>query len=125
MTSLRRLMFISVLPPPDDYLLMMQRAQHAFALLQRSVAALPRAPRTEGEIEQDALFVWSSIHGLVSAMNSDVFATLDLSSIDRTILIDATLARNGASLANAAEPLAIKRADQLNYAVHDKKFHLE
>ncbi|MEL6278666.1 MAG: TetR/AcrR family transcriptional regulator [Pseudomonadota bacterium] len=95
-----RLMFSSVLPPSKDFPSMVHRARHAFALLKDCIAALPRGPRNEDEIEQDALFVWSTIHGLVGVMNSDVFHTLNLSVSDQTAMIENTLDRVGSSLAS-------------------------
>lgn len=96
-----RLMFSSMLPPVDAYPLMVRRARHAFALLKTSIAALPRGPRAEDDIERDALFVWATLHGLVGAMGWDAFGTLDLRETDRQAVIDATLSRIGASLAHS------------------------
>lgn len=95
-----RLMFSSVLPPAREHPLMMARARHAFSLLRDCIAALPRGPRSEAEIERDALFVWSTIHGLVSVMKADAFETLALSGAPPEALIEATLDRIGTSLAH-------------------------
>ncbi|MEL6977896.1 MAG: TetR/AcrR family transcriptional regulator [Pseudomonadota bacterium] len=94
-----RLMFSSVLPPAAAYPEMMRQAQHAFSLLRARIAALPRGAQSADAIEQDALFVWSTIHGLVSVMNADAFATLELSDAARAQRIDAALDRIGAALA--------------------------
>lgn len=94
-----RLMYASVLPPAEAFPEMMARAQHAFGLLKMAIAELPRGPRSALEIERDALFVWSTIHGLVGIMRSDTVETLKLSTGDAAAMIEATLDRIGSALA--------------------------
>lgn len=95
-----RLMFSSVLPDSADFPTMMRHAQHAFSRLEKCIAALPRGDRSAPEIRDDALFVWSTIHGLVGVMTSDAFETLDLNIPDQAAMIETTLDRIGTSLAN-------------------------
>lgn len=95
-----QLMFSTLLPPIDSHPDMMVEARRAFALLRDSVAALPRGARSAEEIERDALFVWSTIHGLVAVMGSDAYRTLEISQAARGEMIDAALDRIGAALAS-------------------------
>lgn len=95
-----RLMFSGGLPSVATFPEMMRQAEHAFSLLRQAIAALPRGERSVGEIDRDALFVWSTIHGLVSVMEADAPKTLDLETTDPAALISSTLDRIGSSLAN-------------------------
>lgn len=78
-----RLMFGTPLPDPARHPDMMRNARHAFAVLQ---AALGRHPPALGgtpaydDINLDALFVWSAIHGVASMMQTNAVVTLGLSS---------------------------------------------
>ena len=76
-----RLMFNTPLPAPADHPGMMEKARHAFSLLRDAIADLPLQhgdPDAPGAAELDALFVWSTIHGLVSILHSDVLETLEI-----------------------------------------------
>jgi len=95
-----RLMFATPLPDPTAHPEMMRQARHAFALLRDALGRLPPpsggAPRA---VDPDALFVWSTVHGLASLLQSRAFATLDLPGDAADLAADATLARIGAALA--------------------------
>jgi AcrR family transcriptional regulator len=69
-----RLLFGTPLPDPEQHPDMMASAQHAFALLRDCIdrMALPTPP------ELDALFVWSTMHGLASMLQTEAFNTLAL-----------------------------------------------
>jgi AcrR family transcriptional regulator len=69
-----RLLFGTPLPDPEQHPAMMASAQHAFALLRDCIArmALPTPP------ELDALFVWSTMHGFASMLQTEAFNTLAL-----------------------------------------------
>ena len=72
-----QLMFSTRLPPPTEHPAMMASADHAFGLLRGALAR--RAPsRSSTEIDADALFVWSALHGLAGALRSDILPGLDL-----------------------------------------------
>ncbi|MEM9751682.1 MAG: hypothetical protein AAF869_12100, partial [Pseudomonadota bacterium] len=63
-------------------LLMMAKADRCYALLRESVAKLEhvkaaKAPKKQGEL--DALFIWTAIHGLASALQSDTIDVIGLS----------------------------------------------
>ncbi|MCX5479064.1 TetR/AcrR family transcriptional regulator [Kaistia geumhonensis] len=72
-----QLMFSTRLPPPEDHPAMLASADHAFGLLRSALRR--RAPsRSEAEIDADALFVWSSLHGLAGTLKSDIVGGLAL-----------------------------------------------
>lgn len=76
-----RLMFGDLLPDLKKHPDMMRQAKHAFALLSdgvRRVTALAADPRTETDVALDALFVWSSVHGLARILQSRALQTLAL-----------------------------------------------
>ena len=66
-----RLMFGTPLPPPPEHPDMLRDARHAFSILETALSRLPvREPH------HDALFVWSTMHGLASIMNGHAIETL-------------------------------------------------
>ena len=72
-----QLMFSTRLPPPTEHPEMMASADHAFGLLRSALAR--RSPSGSAiEIEADALFVWSALHGLAGTLRSDILAGLEL-----------------------------------------------
>lgn len=72
-----RLMFSTPLPDPHTHPEMMRSARHAFHLLAERVHALhPQSSQTPF----DALFVWSTVHGLASILHSHAFETLGWSA---------------------------------------------
>ena len=84
-------MFGGALPDVAEHGEMMANAQHAFSLTRDLVARLhdrSRGAKARREIELDALFVWSTEHGLASILESDAGATLEIP--------DAVLERVGA-----------------------------
>lgn len=77
-----RLMFGTPLPDPADHPDMMRNARHAFAVLQTVLGRRPVSPgKSAGydEVNLDALFVWSAIHGIASMMQTNAVSTLGLS----------------------------------------------
>lgn len=77
-----RLMFGTPLPDPRRHPEMMRQARHAFSLLREGIASLPEVDGRDGpdqQIDLDALFIWSTIHGLASILQSDALGTLGLS----------------------------------------------
>ena len=64
-----QLMFGTPLPDPAEHPEMMAKAEHAFATLRETIARLPgRAP--EADVDLDALFTWSVVHGLASILQT-------------------------------------------------------
>lgn len=95
-----QLMFSTRLPPPTEHPAMMTSADHAFGLLR---SALRRRAPSKGaaEIDADALFVWSALHGLAGALRSDILAGLDLAPDTITEAGNHMLRRIGAALGPA------------------------
>ena len=78
-----RLMFGDLLPDLKKHPDMMRQAKHAFALLNDCLARLSTkdgAAASETDVALDALFVWSSVHGLARILQSRAVQTLDLPS---------------------------------------------
>ena len=81
-----RLMFNTPLPDPSQHKDMMKRADRCYSLLRESISKLDyiklaRDPKQLNEL--DALFVWTVIHGLASALQSDAIKAMNIS--DETI----------------------------------------
>lgn len=75
-----RLMFGTPLPDATQHPEMMHSARHAFSLLRNCVGRMYGAD-TEAAYQQaelDALFIWSTMHGLASIIPTQVFNTLNL-----------------------------------------------
>jgi AcrR family transcriptional regulator len=78
-----RLMFGTPLPDPAEHPAMMASARHAFALLRDGLARMhAEAGRTppHDAVDQDALFVWGTLHGLASVRHAPALGTLELSA---------------------------------------------
>jgi hypothetical protein len=69
-----QLMFSTPLPSPEAYPEMI--ARRAFGILRDTLAALPH--RRTRRATADALFVWSTMHGLASIMKTNLGAELGL-----------------------------------------------
>ena len=63
-----QLMFATPLPDPDEHPEMMEEARRAFGILREALAALPH--HDDKDITRDALFIWSTMHGLASIMKT-------------------------------------------------------
>jgi AcrR family transcriptional regulator len=99
-----RLMFNTPMPDPDAHPQMMRHAQRAFALLQDRLKDMELRPA--GELHQssaslDAMFVWSTLHGLASILQSDTLRTLQMSDIE----LQQAMSRCFARLSLALTPL--------------------
>jgi AcrR family transcriptional regulator len=96
-----RLMFGTPMPHPERHPQMMAQARQAFELLKARLRDVPVRPATASaptDVDLDALFVWSSIHGLASLLGSDILPTLGFSEHQLHGAIAHCLARIGASL---------------------------
>ncbi len=71
-----RLMFGTPLPDPDQHPEMLKEARHAFALLLDAVAKLGPDPASRPPPELDALYVWATVHGLATILQSSALTTL-------------------------------------------------
>lgn len=96
-----RLMFGGSLPDPESHPEMMRGARDAFEVLRTALARLPEArgesPQRE-VIDSEALFAWSSLHGVVSLLRTDALGTLDLAQGTREAFVMQALQKIGAGL---------------------------
>lgn len=88
-----RLMFNTALPDPSDHPGLLIDAHRAFDMLRdalRHRSPDRKPPPTPQDIDAEALFVWSSLHGIVSIMRSDLASSLRITSTDAaaTIVLD-------------------------------------
>lgn len=102
-----RLMFGTPLPDAAEHPAMMASARHAFALLRagltRMHAEAGRVPPADA-IDQDAMFVWSTLHGLASVRHAPALRTLGLSAVVLAGAEGRALAGIGAALAAGIPP---------------------
>jgi AcrR family transcriptional regulator len=70
-----RLMFATPLPDPKKHPEMMEKAHHAFSLLQDNIAEM----NLPSDADMDALYIWSTMHGLASILNLQMFEDLSVS----------------------------------------------
>lgn len=97
-----RLMFGTPLPDVDEHPEMMAKARHAFSLLRDCISqlhALRSSPASEAPpAALDALFVWSTVHGLASILQSQVLGCLELPEEFLEAAAPHTLSRIGDAL---------------------------
>jgi AcrR family transcriptional regulator len=96
-----RLMFGTPMPQPERHPQMMAQARHAFDLLKtrlRDMPVQPATPSVPPDVDLDALFVWSAIHGLASLLGSDILPTLGFSAHQMHGAVAHCLTRIGAAL---------------------------
>jgi AcrR family transcriptional regulator len=94
-----RLMFNTALPDAEAHPEMLSSSRAAFALLQEQLRRA-RADRGQdnADIDADAFFIWSALHGLASALQSDAMKTTDLKTRTPQWLAEIVLARIGKAL---------------------------
>ncbi len=111
-----RLMFSTPLPDGDAHPRMLKSADRCYALLK---SYLGRVPYIDGDtasselVELDALFIWTLIHGLCTAMQSDAIETMQISAHTLRNAIPHVLTRVDDALsvgAPNADNLALKKA---------------
>lgn len=93
-----RLMFGTPLPDKESHPRMMASARHAFALLQEVLTDMPVSDAGAPSAALDALFVWSTIHGLATILQSDALATIGLTDQERAQAIARCMDRIGLAL---------------------------
>jgi AcrR family transcriptional regulator len=94
------LMFGTPLPDPEEHPEMMRKAEHAFASLRDAISRLP-GRAGDGDVDLDALFAWSVVHGLASILQTPATRAL---GVRRATIAEATahsLSRIGAALGGA------------------------
>ncbi|MEM1186961.1 MAG: TetR/AcrR family transcriptional regulator [Pseudomonadota bacterium] len=111
-----RLMFSTPLPDGNAHPRMMTSADRCYALLKTYLGQVPYVDgdTASGElVELDALFIWTLIHGLCTAMQSDAIDTMQISQHTLRDAIPHVLTRVDDALsvgAPDAANLAIKKA---------------
>lgn len=93
-----RLMFSSPHPDPKKHRAMSDHSLAAFDLLRERVAALNLALRANMDVEAEALFVWSTVHGLASILSWEHINGLPMTPGDRRRRIVHVLNRIGDGL---------------------------
>jgi AcrR family transcriptional regulator len=94
-----RLMFNTRLPDPGDHPEIFARSRAAFEILLRRLAAAHQE-RGHGsvDVETDAIFVWTALHGLASAVQSDAMRIATPGRKATGELYEQVLARVGTAL---------------------------
>jgi AcrR family transcriptional regulator len=95
-----RLMFGARLPSPEDHPEMLECGCAAFDRLRAGIARILRADVGDPAVTLEAMFVWSTIHGLASILDTDAMAGLGIEpslqeQVERHVLarIDGALPR--------------------------------
>jgi AcrR family transcriptional regulator len=104
-----RLMFNTPLPDPALHPKMMRRAQRAFSLLRDRLSDMRLNRLHDGTMPSptlDALFVWSTLHGLSSLLQSSALGTLGLTEFEIRGAIANCMARLGVALTPIEIPQA-------------------
>ena len=93
-----RLMFGTPLPSGAKHPEMMASAHRAFDLLRQTVAQMAVKSAGAASPSLDALFVWSTIHGLATILQSDALTTLGLTEMEQRQAIARCMDRIGFAL---------------------------
>lgn len=96
-----RLIFGGALPDPERHAEMLNGARAAFGVLQNLLTRIfteRGQPFDQEAVNREALFIWSSLHGIVSLMRSDALDTLELSPDTRNGFAMIALQRVGVAL---------------------------
>jgi AcrR family transcriptional regulator len=96
-----RLMFGTPLPDPEAHPEMMREARHAFELLKEALGALHAAegrPAGEAAVNLDAMFVWSTMHGLAGIMGGNAGQQVGLAPDELAATPEHVLMRISAAL---------------------------
>jgi len=96
-----QLMFATPLPDPDEHPAMMEEARRAFGILREALAALPH--HDDKDITRDALFIWSTMHGLASIMKTRLGHQMGLTDAAIPQTSQHMLDMIGRALGNAGE----------------------
>ncbi|WP_299744273.1 TetR/AcrR family transcriptional regulator [uncultured Tateyamaria sp.] len=91
-----RLMFNTALPDIDDHPNMLAMSQRAFFILHERLQTIALSD-PGGSIDQpakhDAMFIWATLHGCCSILNSDVAKTLALTDQEKANTMDRMMRR--------------------------------
>ena len=102
-----RLMFGTPWPSTAEHPALLQDAQHSFLVLRRAIARMRGRTAITAQDDLDALFVWSSMHGLATILQSNVMERLALGRGVLQRAVPHTLERVGLALACAPAPASI------------------
>lgn len=101
-----RLMFGTPWPTVDVHPELIRDARNAFGVLRTALQPLFSPPRfNEGQLDLEALFVWSSMHGLATILQSQVMDHLELGSGVVDAGVAHILTRVESALVAAAAPM--------------------
>ncbi len=89
-----RLMFGTPLPDPEQHPQMMEKAQHAFSLLRGAISKMSLSTNPDF----NALYVWSTVHGLASILQMQMFDNLAVSQHDIQDTVQAVISKIGIGL---------------------------
>lgn len=74
-----RLMFNTPWPEPAEEVGLVRDALHAFNILRDDLRGIHgRGPEAQRQVDQDAMLIWSAMHGLSSILQSSAMGHLDL-----------------------------------------------
>lgn len=94
-----RLMFGTPWPEPAQHPALVQHAVHAFNLLRDSLRAMHgNAPEQHAQADRQAMFIWSTLHGMASITQANVMQHLDLAPGVQKALPADMMARIGLGL---------------------------
>jgi AcrR family transcriptional regulator len=94
-----RLMFGTPWPNVTEHPDLLSAARHSFRLLLEAIQRLRLGTAaTAKDIELDALYVWTAMHGVASALNSDVLPKLELQAETLAQAVPHAMARVSAAL---------------------------
>jgi hypothetical protein len=104
-----RLMFGTPWPEPAQHPARVHHAVHAFNLLRDSLRAMHgHRPELQAQADRQAMFIWSTLHGMASITQANVMQHLNLASGVEHALPADLMARigRGLSLPEGAPPAA-------------------
>lgn len=104
-----RLMFGTPWPSTAEHPALLRDAQHSFLVLRRAIARMRGRTAITAQDDLDALFVWSSMHGLATLLQSNVMERLALGRGVLQRAVPHTLERVGVALACAPSPMPVKQ----------------
>lgn len=98
-----RLMFNSTWPEKADHPDLVRDATHAFNILRNVLERIHGAEKSKkNTIDLDAMFIWSTMHGLASITQSSAMSHLSISKTSREKTIPHVMDMIGAAMGNRA-----------------------
>jgi AcrR family transcriptional regulator len=100
-----RLMFGARLPDPREHPEMLEKGCAAFDQLRARVARLVGQPVESETVTLEAMFVWSTVHGLASILETEAMAGLGIDATLQRAVSEHVLSRIGRGLGPGAQPV--------------------